>query len=56
MNTIVNKTSAPLAEQADSPAVRHTFRQEVGDLFKMLLLYSAVSGVIIAMSIHRYVS
>ena len=56
MNTTVNRTNAPLAEQADSPVVHHTFRQEVGDLLKMLLLYSAVSGVVIAMSIHRYVS
>ena len=56
MKTTVYTASTPGAKPVDGPVVRGTFLQALGDLIKILLFFIAVSGVIVAMSVHRYAS
>ena len=56
MKTNVYTASTPGAKPVDGPVVRGTFLQALGDLIKILLFFIAVSGVIVAMSVHRYAS
>ena len=52
----VSTASAPAATPADEPVARRTFRQELGDLIKVMLFCIAVYGAVVALSVHRYAS
>lgn len=56
MKTTVSTASAPAATPADEPVARRTFRQELGDLIKVMLFCIAVYGAVVALSVHRYAS